>query len=305
MIYIKLDKDSDKYIENKYKRIPKFFRKILIKLKKGKLILDKKENLEYVILPNMSQKNLKKLRNLSDIKCWKNVCVSDNLIENREFIDFAKEKSFVIMDGKWLFKNIVDKIVEYVADYKSEPLAMQEVSFFCNQADEIILENIKEIAIQVKICNILTDFPKQFKKLEEIIYKTNGIILNISNNYKRAAAKSSIVVNFDFSENELEQCFFKKNVFMIHLNKNIKINNKDSRNIISYKINLPEKYLKYPRIFEGFHSNILYESFIFRNTNYKNIRNQLQKDNIKIVNLEDANQKIMKSRSKTLDKIQI
>lgn len=267
--------------------------------------------MDYIILPELNDKTLKKLKNMANIRCWRNICVSDNLREDDTFIKFAKENSLKIMDGKWLFKNMINQVMEYIINVKNEHLGNQEISILCNKLDETILEKIKELCMEVKICNILTNNLKQYQKLEEEIYKTNGIILNISNNYKRAMSKSNIIINFDFSNKYLEKCIFPKNAYMININKNIKIDKKDfnGRNIVSYEIDMPEKYLEYQENLTGFNSTILYESFIYKNTIYKNIKKELEEDGVKILYLQDFYDKIIQNQnlnlSKKLDKITI
>ena len=60
---------------------------------------------------------------------------------------------------------------------------------------------------------------------------------------------------------------------------------------------------------EGFNSSILYESFIYKKTNYRNIKKELLEDDAKILYLKDCNGKIMTNPNfnlpKTLDKITI
>lgn len=267
--------------------------------------------MDYIILPELNDKVLKKLKSMINIRCIKNICVSDNLMENKKFTNFANDNSLKIMDGKWLFKNIVDQVVQYIVDIKNESLANYEIAFLCNKLDETILEKIRELCLKAKVCNILTNNIRQYQKFEEEIYQTSGIILNISNNYKRAMTKSNIIINFDFSVKDLEKCIFPKNGYIINIDRNIKIEKKEfsGRNIVFYEIDMPRKYMEYQEILNGFNSSILYESFIYKHTNYKNIKKELLEDDARILYLEDFNKKIIKNENlnlpKTLDKISI
>ena len=311
MVYIKLEDDMYKFIDNKYEKIPEILKKIIYKLKyKNKNFISKKvQNGEYIVLPNVNKRLLGNLKKLSNIRCWKNICVSNNLMENYEFMNFANENLLNVMDGKWLLKNIVDQIVEYIADSRKEAINTYEVSILCNKLDDTIIEKIKEICQRVKTCNIITNNRKQYIKLEEEMYKEKGIILNISNNYKKAAEKSIIVINFDFDNRQIQNCILSSNSYIINVNKNLEKNGFDGKNLISYKMNLPEKYSEYEKIFENFDTNTLYESFIYKHTNYNNIKKELVSDEVKIVYLKDSNDKIIKNLednlSKKLDKIKI
>lgn len=313
MVYIKLEENMDKFMRNKYEGFPNSLKKMIFKSKcrNGKFLLEKVEGMDYIILPEWNDKALKKLKTMAQIRCWKNICVSDNLRENKQFMRFANENSFNIMDGKWLFKIMVDQIVAFIVELKNETLESQTVSILCHSLDGTIVEKIKEICQKVKICNILTRNIKQFQKLEEEIYQANGIILNVSNNYKRAVAKSNIIINFDFLSKDLEKCIFSKNAYMINIDKNVTMDKRDfmGKNIVFFETNMPEKYAGYQQTFEDFNATILYESFIYKRTNYQNIKNEILEDDIKILYLEEENQKKVKKETlnlqKKLDKIRI
>lgn len=311
VVYIKLENNMDKFMENS--NLPKSIRKMSFKSKcrNGKFKIEKLENVDFIILPQWNQKVLRKLKNVANIRCWKNVCVSDNLRKEKEFIKFAKENNLKVMDGKWLFKNMVDQVLEYLVMAKDEVLVNQEITILCHTLDETIVEKIKEICVKVKICNILTNQTKQFQKLEEEVYQTNGIVLNVSKNYKRVACKSNIVINFDFPKRDFEKCIFAKTAYFINVGKNMQLDGKDlnQRNIIFLGIDMPEKYVEYLEVLEGFNSSILYESFIYKKTSYQNIKKELLGDDAKILYLKDSNQKLLTNSNlnlpKTLDKMTI
>ena len=206
---------------------------------------------------------------------------------------------------------MIYQVLEYAVEAKNEILANQEIGILCNKLDDTIFEKIKEISSKVKVCNILTNNLKQYQKLEEELYQTNGIVLNSSNNYKKAVTKSGIIINFDFADKDLEKCIFPKNAQIINIRQNIKINKKDfsGKNIIFFKVNLPEKYLEYAQNLEGFNNTALYESFIYKNTNYRNIKKEIICDGVKVECLQDSDGNLLKIDKgnfvKTLDKIPI
>lgn len=268
-------------------------------------------NSDFVILPELNDKSLKKLGYMSRIKCWKSICVSDNLRNNEKFREFAIENNLRIMDGKWLFKNMVDQIAEYAIKSKNEVWANQEIGLLCNKLDGTVFEKIKEISLKSKICNILTDNLRQFKKIEEEIFKEQGIVLNVSNNYKKTISKANLVINFDFDKEEIAKCVFNKNADFINISSEIDINKNDfqGRNIIFFEIYVPEKYFEYLRKMEGFNKTILYESFIYKNTSYKNIKKEIIEDELIVESLQEFDGKMIKNDAgnfaKTLDKITI
>lgn len=312
VIYIKWEENRDKFMA-KYANLPQTMRKIIFqsKCKKGKFEIEKIDPLECIILPTVNEKILKKLGVLANIRCWKNICVSENLRQNSAFNKLCRDQRLQVMDGRWLFKNMMEQVVEYLMDVKNEMIGNQEISILCHKLDEWIAEKIKEIAVRVKVCNILTNHTKQFQKLEDEIYLTNGVMLNVSNNYKKTLLKSSLIINFDFSQADLEKCIFGKKGDIIQLDSTISFDKKDlvGQKIIGFGIDMPEKYAMYQEKLEGFNGSILYESLIYKHTSYKNIQKELLEDDARILYLQDSHHKIIQKPNlilpKTLDKMMI
>ena len=312
MVYLKLEENQDKFLQ-KYQKFPNAMKKILFqsKCRKGKFKIQKMNQLECIYLPIVNQKMFQKLKILSNIRCWNNLCISENLRENTAFLDFAQKNSLRIMDGSWLLKNMVDYVLEYIVEMKNEFMGNQEVSILCHTLDETIAEKIKEISAKVKVCNILTTQTKEFQKLEEEIYQANGVLINVSKNFKKSLNKSSMVVNFDFDKNDLKKCTFTKTEYMIQIHSQNCLHKKDfaGTNIVGFGLDMPEKYKEYQRELEGFSTRILYESFLYKRTSYKNIKKELVEDDAQILYLQDENYKIIKKPNlilpKTLDKIMI
>lgn len=310
MIYIKLEENRDKFMA--HFNSPKSMRKLLFKSKcrNGKFVIEKVNPIECIVIPEVNQKMLNKLKILANVRCWRNICVSNNLLENPDFLTFASSNSLNIMDGRWLFKKMADKVVEYAFEVFQEKMENKEVAILCNDADDTIFEKIKEIASRVKVCHILTNNRKQFQKLEEDFYRNKGIILDVSSNYKKAILKARVLVNFDFSKKDLEKkCIFSKDSILINIKEDCEISKKywEGKNITFFAIDMPSKYLEYQEKLEGFETSILYESLIFKNTSYRNIKKELEEDDAKILYLIDCQQEILKKSlanfPKTLDKI--
>lgn len=300
MIYIKQENNVDKFMK-KYVNFPKYIKKMLFKSKcrNGKFETEKMYDIECISLPEINDKILKNLKKLSEIRCWRNICISRDLKLNDKFLNFVQNNGLKVVDGKWLFKHMIDQIFEYYVEYKNDIISNQEVTILCNKLDNIFVEQIKIISNKVKICNVLTNNLKQYRKLEEEIYQTNGIVLNCSNNFKKGAVKSNYVINFDFENKELEKCNFSKNAYIIDI--------KGNKNIVDFVIDMPLKYKKYQELMQEFNTNDIYESFIYKNTSFRNIKKELDLDNAKVLYLVDLNEKILKihnsNLSKTLDKI--
>ena len=162
LLYIKLQNDIGE--ENKKLRfflnnkIYKFKYKF-IKLKEEKI-----ENGELVFLPNLEKYTYEKLLKYFNIKGITKVCISDDLMNNKKFIDFLKRSNVEILDGKWLFKHMSFDIVKYICNQKKEKINYQEVSVLSNNIDRILKQIIFDLAKEVKIINLVTQNENIFKK---------------------------------------------------------------------------------------------------------------------------------------------
>lgn len=303
MLYVKLLEDANLIEENKLKRkILNFIWKV-----KNNFFKIKEENVEgntLLILHNINNKTLIKFSKYMKQKSVGRVCVSNELLKNQEFRKFLIEENIEVLDGRWLFKHLLIKILDYIVKCKKERMEQQEVSILANEINQIIAYNLKEISNKVKIVNVITKSPLLFKKIEKELYEKKGIILNINNNYKKSLIKSDVIFNFDYDEEELNKFSLPQKACVINLNNDIKINSKafGGININFYEISLPQKYLKNLSKFKDFDSSILYESFIYKNTNPINILKELDIDEININFLNGINGKIRKNEYLNLSK---
>ena len=212
-------------------------------------------------------------------------------------MEYIKNENVKIFDGKWLFKILAIDTVKYIADNKKEKIEYQEVSILSNKIDDLIVFSIRNLAEKVKILNILTNDAHKFRKIEKELYEEKGIIVNMNNNYKKSLIKSDIILNFDFSEEEVNKYNLPKKACIINLDKYVNINSKifDGINIKFYEISIPKKYFNYLLYFKNFNSSNLYESLIYKNTNPVNIVKEIQTDEISITFLMGKNGKIRKN----------
>ena len=300
MIYIKLEEKDEKSI--KKNKLLKLIDKV--KCKFAKIREDKFEDKVLITIPDIENKTLNKLSDYMQQNCINRVCISNELLNNPVFMEFIKNKNVRVFDGRWLFKELVPKCIEYIMLCKKDKIEYQEVSILSKDISEIVVYNVKEISGRVRILNIITENENKFRKLEKELYEQKGIILNMNNNYKKSLAKSDIIFNFDFSEEEINKYALPKKACIINLEKEITINSKafEGINVSSYEIQMPRKYIKNLLHFRDFDTSMLYESFIYKNTNPINIKAEFIEDGINISFLNGKNGKIRKTEYVNLSK---
>lgn len=299
MIYIKLVENKNEIKNNFINRILKKLDNYFPKIEEKKI-----NDRTLIALYNINKKTLSRLSKYISINCICKVCLSENLLKNQEFLDYIMNENVKVFDGRWLFKYLVLDCANYVSLCKKENLDYQEISILCNNPNDVIFNNIKELALKIRVLNVVTENEKRFKKIEKELYEKKGIILNINNNYTKSLKKSDIIFNFDFSEEEVNKFSFSKNACIINLKDEIKINLKSFEGINAsfYSVQIPNKYLVDTMLLSEFNPSILYESYIYKNTSYQNIIEEIKSDNIIIEFLYGKNGKIRKNEYLKLSK---
>lgn len=284
MVYIKSTKDyMDFFYENS--KLPNKVKKIIFKIKSlfGKFFVKKIPNGELIILPGNSKALKKNLAKFLKVYSVKTVCLSKDLEED----EFFKESNLNILNGKWLYKYLIFNYIKYISSQQDNKLQEMEVSFLINKITELDLENIEETAKAIKCINIVTNATTRIKRLAEKLYEENGIILNVTKNYKKSLMKSDIIINIDFPEEEINKFSIPRKAIIINIEKKTKINYKgfNGVNVLDYNTSIPKKYLDRDLNLDSFRKEILYESYLYKNTSPKNILKEIKKDNIHIESL--------------------
>lgn len=259
-----------------------------------------------LVLPNLNKSVLDQLEKTINIRCIKLVCLSQTLLDNKEFVRFLEGQSIKILDGKWLFKYLVLETIQYIVQNKKEKLEEQKISIITNDLNEEIAYNITQLADNLNIINVVTKEQEKFKTLKEKLFEEKEVILNITNSYKKGLIKSDIIINFDLDEEALNRYILPEKGCIINIKNKVNIISKkfEGVNICSYKIVFPDKYIKNLIFFKDFNEEILYESLIYKTTSAKNIVNEINNDGVCIAYLSGINGKIKKIEYAKMTKVQ-
>lgn len=263
---------------------------ILVKLKRYRVI---KENEMHIIeLLDLKEKSMQRLKGYLKENCALKVCVSNELFYD-DFLVFLYEQNIKIIDGKWLFKNLAKETLDYIVYMKKSKLEDEEITILVNYLDKTIVHFIKELAAKVKCLNIITENERQFNNTKNYLNNEYGIILNFYSDNSNVISRSSIILNFDYSEDELKNLNIKNNSILVNFNK-VLLDKKcfDGLLICDYEIN---SKIKFSKTLESFDYKQLCESIIYKNTLPENIKKQLEKDKIKIRKLKTIDGEIKKS----------
>ena len=87
---------------------------------------------------------------------------------------------------------------------------------------------------------IVTNHISTFKRIEEKLYRNNGILITVTNNRRRSLLKSNIIINVDFPKELLNKFTINDNATIINIEEESKIKKKRfcGKVINNYEINV-------------------------------------------------------------------
>lgn len=223
------------------------------------------------------------------VKIIKNnqIVLSKNLKENKDFLENLNKNHIIFYDGKWLYRYILNELLEYILKKKNETKENTEISFLVNYVDDIIVQNIKKFAKEYKRINIITNHIERFKKIEEDLYDEDGIMITVTNNKRKSLIKSKYIINFDFPEELINKYRIYEKALIISIENEIKINKKRFCGTIvsDYNIILEKEF----NIKNDYDIKDLFESLIFRKDNFYNIRKNVENSGLHIIQIYGKN----------------
>ena len=272
------------YTEVTKRKLPKWLSWCVYKLCNYFGFIKKNDNFFTLIAEQSDVINEKMLNNLYE-KLFeldiKTVVCAELLLKNERFVKWLREKEVEILDGRWLFRFLPYDIFSKIAYIKNVKKSDLEVSILVNKPTELSNQNAVEFAKECKILNIITNDVNAFRVLEKRMLDEYGIIINVSTNKEKSCARSDLIFNFDFNQKDLKKCKMNNRAVLVQLDKGKFVRN-DGVTIRFVKLNIPYKYEEIAKVYRHFNEEILYESFLYYKTSYKNVRKILKRDGVNI-----------------------
>lgn len=231
---------------------------------------------------------VKKVKKILEKTNCRTIILSKYLKKQENFVDLINMYKINVIDGRWLFLVLLDKILDYIIAKRKLEKKQINVSIMVKQnICDYVIENIKKISKIYKSINIVTPNIEKFKKLEEEIFEENGVIITISNNKRKSLKRADIIINIDFSEEELNKYNIPDEAIIVNIDGNIEINKKrfNGLNINDYEISF-EKFDEFDYEKDKLYwKKDLYEASIYKKQPYQYIERKINKDKVKIVEL--------------------
>ena len=245
---------------------PNYLSKIVQKVYKGKMI----DNLIKILYQNKID----------------TIVLAKRLKKDEELTNKLREKNFKILNGRILFEVTIIDCVNYVLKKQKKELHNIELTILANEASSILIDNIYMLVEKIKMLHIVTNNIDKFRKLEKDIEEKFGILIRVSNNKRKSLVNSSIIINMDLTEEQINQYYIDPN--LINIKEKIKIYSKkfNGINISDYDLLLPKYILNIENdIINDFDKKELYESIIMKEKDLYSAREKIKMDKVQIIDL--------------------
>lgn len=302
IIYLKNTKDYEEFFTFKFKSVPISIKKIIFKIVSFFKIISKKDlnGLELWNLPIEDVQNDKELiKAIKKLRKYK-----DYVFLLSKDLNIRKvHKIFETLNVGYLETTISKKILlfealEYINKVQGNKLDEMDLTILVNNASNLNMYLIEELAHKVKTIKLVSKNIYKFKKIEEKLYNEYGIALQFSNSYRRSLLKAKIIVNFDFSQTDIDEYDINNSAMLINCTcNNIKIKSKLFNGIVvnSYKLKA-----KYASVLNEFENLFVYESKIIVKNNINDVFKETEKGKVSITGFIGNNGTITKKELKAL-----
>lgn len=293
IIYVKECESNEELIINS--KIPKFINKIVIKIKKKFNIITTKQILNnYIyIIPNKENKNVKNRLEKKLSKESKDI----QIVLSKKIKSLKLQLNKVkIIDGKRVQKYAIEEILKYILNLsQNQKLQFQDIYILQKEHNFETIYMIEYLKDKVKTINIVTNAIGKYKKIEDNLYN-EGYLITVSNNKKKSLKKAKIIINMDFSKEEISSYIINRNSIIINFT-NERIDNLrgfEGMIINSIKIDMKEgikQYFKENNLYYKFDNVELYES-ICETGNFEKQTQNIKENEIRVIELIGNNGKI-------------
>lgn len=239
----------------------------------NKLEIEEYQNGRKYKIPKFNTKLLEKLKKDN----VRNLVIAKKDKHNIELINNLYSNNINILDGRILFKHLIPEIIEYLSKILETNKEDIELTILVNDYSQINLYYINELISNIRRINIVTNNIKEFKNFANRLYE-EAIIVPVMNNKNKSLLNKKIILNIDFTEEQLKKYKINRNAILINIENEIENVNKtfSGININNYVINLKNEEPQ-------FEQNEMYEAYII-GKQMKDIRRKIVEDNVKISN---------------------
>lgn len=259
------------------------------------------ENRVIWFIPNIEKQNSdKKLRN--KLEKEKQQAQKLQMILSKEIKPYQTYfRGYPIIDGRITFFCAIESMLEKIM--QKQPMAMQDIYVLTNHYQGQHISLIKKLTPNVKSMNIITKEIERYRIVEELMQE-QGMAISVSNNKRKSLKKAKLIINLDFSKEELKEYTIYRNALLITIPQEKITNLKGFEGIIIQDVAIEWKeqqieWIRQNQLEHSFRQLEMWESLKEGN---------LQKETIQVTKLYgnngQINEKELQNWRKNIDKLE-
>lgn len=275
---------------DKLTTINKWFNLIQIEGDKIILPIKAKEKID----DKRAQKLAHKTKKIFEKTRSKKIVISKEIQEQEEYRNQLYTYGLEIVEGKWLFELLACKSLDYLLKKKEMKKEETKITILVNDLSENMLANLRKIAKEYKMVNIVTNHREKFKKIEKQILEEDGIMIAVGNNKKKSLARAELILNVDFPSELINQYTIYDKAILINIRGNVKIAKKRFEGIAinDYEIVVQrEEAFDYDKKTK-YKAYETYEAQMNKRQPYEELSKQIERDKVEVIALMGNNTKI-------------
>lgn len=187
-----------------------------------------------------------------------------------------------LLEGGSLSNYLIPEMIDYICKMTKEEKQKQEITLLIQNQTTELTKLVVDLAKQIKRIQIVTTKMGQFKKLENKLENDFGIYCQITNNKRKSLSKSKIIINFDYTEEQLNEFTINPNAIIFDINMKTSIYKKSFSGIHVQDYEIKQELNQ--TVNKVFQAKKVYEGRT-RGKTYEQIRKLIEEENVRIVNL--------------------
>lgn len=283
-IYVKELNNLDEIFKENSK-LPIFLKKWVLLFKKIFCVVTIKEN-GVCVLPYQNLETFFMIKRYFIkrifLKLNRPIVLSNDLANRKDFRQMITTSHLELIEGMRLSDYLIPEILDYICKMTKEEKERQEITLLITTPTANITKIIIELAQQVKRIQIVTTKIGQFKRIENELQETLGVACQITSNKRKSLLKSNMIINFNYSEEQLNQYAINPNAIIVDINQKTHIASKAFCGIHIYDYQMNDDSLEV--IDNAFERKKIYEARLLGKT-YEQIRKTIKEENARIINL--------------------
>ncbi len=300
----KLKSKNTKLSKLKY-NIYNFFYKFIIFMKYlGNIITVKKFYNSYIFIFPFNIKNaseykikisMNKLQKLIKKYKIRSIAFSNDL---KEKIDINKYSANFLNENS-LTAYLIKEILNYVLEIKNTKTELEDLFICIKEPNKFNIQNIYYLSNYFKTINIITPNINKFQKIVDKL-EESGALVTLANNKEKSLKKSKLIVNFDFTKEELLKYNIYRRAIIISIKENRPYNNLgfEGIEIKNVQIDISKELKDIFRenfLLENFSLCTLYKSLLSENESFEAVKKKMEESELTVTKLYGNNGKIDKN----------